>query len=198
MSEWFDTFFDALAHDVWDALLPPDASDAEAAWLAARLELREGRPADLLDVPSGRGRLARRLAARGHRVTAIDFAPDALEPLRDAALPGITAVLGDMRDLPFALPPGARFDGAYCMGNSFGYLGPVDTARFLSGAAAVLVDGARLVIDAATVAETLLPHLELAGEADRYAVGDVALTNRHRYHALDVHPRHRHGPRTGR
>ena len=41
MSEWFDTFFDALAHDVWDALVPPEASDAEATWLAARLELRD-------------------------------------------------------------------------------------------------------------------------------------------------------------
>ena len=30
MTNWFDTFFDALAHDVWDALVPDDASDQEA------------------------------------------------------------------------------------------------------------------------------------------------------------------------
>jgi len=30
MTEWFDTFFDALAHDVWDALVRTHASDLEA------------------------------------------------------------------------------------------------------------------------------------------------------------------------
>ena len=69
------------------------------------------------------------------------------------------------------------------MGNSFGYLDVHDTARFLAGVATVLADGARFVVDAATVAETLLPHLELGGLPDRHAVGDVALTNRHHYDA---------------
>ena len=87
MSEWFDTFFDALAHDVWDELVPPAATDAEAEWLSSRLELLDDRPARLLDVPSGRGRFARRLAAHGHHVTAVDFAPDAIEPLAAAADP---------------------------------------------------------------------------------------------------------------
>ena len=53
MTDWFDTFFDALAHDVWDGLVPDDASDQEAEWLAARLGLAEAHDLALLDVPSG-------------------------------------------------------------------------------------------------------------------------------------------------
>ncbi len=187
MSEWFDTFFDALAHDVWEALVPDDASDVEAAWLADRLALAADRPRRLLDVPAGRGRLACRLADRGHLVTAVDFAADAIGPLAAALPPGstVTPVLGDMRDLAAALPAGARFDGAYCMGNSFGYLDAGDTARFLAGVADALVVGAPFVVDAATVAESLLPHLEVGDDTvDRHARGGAVLTNRHRY---DVH-----------
>ena len=69
------------------------------------------------------------------------------------------------------------------MGNSFGYLDPAGTARYLDGVAGVLADGARFVVDAATVAEILLPHLELGDGDERHAVGDVALTNRHHYDA---------------
>ena len=184
MSEWFDTFFDALAHDVWEGLVPDDASDLEAAWLATRFALDDHRPVRLLDVPSGRGRLARRLAGRGHHVTAVDFAPDAIGPLTAELPPSatVTPLLGDMRRLATVLPAGARFDGAYCMGNSFGYLDADDTARFLDGVAGALVPGARFVLDAATVAESLLPHLPFGdGEVDRHARGAVVLTNHHRY-----------------
>jgi SAM-dependent methyltransferase len=150
LSEWFDTFFDALAHDVWEALVPDAASDVEAAWLADRLALAADRPRRLLDVPAGRGRLACRLADRGHLVTAVDFAPDAITPLAAALPPGstVTPLLGDMRDLGGVLPAGTRFDGAYCMGNSFGYLDADDTARFLAGVAGVLTAGAPFVVDA--------------------------------------------------
>jgi hypothetical protein len=55
-TEWFDTFFDALAFDVWAALVPPAHSDAEADYLLEQLHLRPGQR--VLDAPSGDGRLA--------------------------------------------------------------------------------------------------------------------------------------------
>lgn len=182
MTEWFDTFFDALAHDVWDALVPDDASDREADWLAARLRLAGSRERTLLDVPAGRGRLAARIAARGHDVTAIDFAAAAVEPLTVQAPPRVTARLGDMRDLGAVLPDPMVFDGAWCMGNSFAYLDPSATDHFLAGVAHVLRPGAPFVIDVATAAESLLLHLDTS-EVDRHETGDVALTNRHEYDA---------------
>ena len=180
MTAWFDTFFDALAHDVWDALVPDDASDLEADWLARSLRLDDDHPRTLLDVPSGRGRHAIRIAARGHDVVAVDFATAAVEPLAATSPPRVRVVHGDMRDLAAALPDPERFDGAWCMGNSFGYLDTEDTDRFLAGVARLLRPVAPFVIDVATAAEALLPHLEGDG-TDRHEVGDVSLTNSHRY-----------------
>ncbi len=102
-----------------------------------------------------------------------------------------------MRDLSAVLPAATRFDGAWCMGNSFGYLDPAGTARFLDGVAAVLADGARFVVDAATVAEILLPQLELGSGDERHAVGDVALDEPAplRRRGLDPGDRHDAGAR---
>jgi SAM-dependent methyltransferase len=72
------------------------------------------------------------------------------------------------------------FDGAWCMGNSFGYLDAAATDRFVAGVARALRPGARFLIDVATAAESLLPQLEPDG-SDRHEVGDVALTNTHHY-----------------
>jgi SAM-dependent methyltransferase len=182
VTEWFDTFFDALAHDVWDALVPDDASDAEAAWLARTLELDHVAGGAFLDVPAGRGRLATRIAARGHTVVAVDFATAAVEPLAASAPDRVTVRLGDMRDLASVLPEPAVFDGAWCMGNSFSYLDPGETDRFLAGVARALRPGSVFAIDVATAAESLLPHLDPEG-ADRHEVGDVSITNAHRYDA---------------
>jgi SAM-dependent methyltransferase len=134
----------------------------------------------LLDVPSGRGRLARRLASRGNQVVAVDFAPAAVDSLIKTPSSGVDARLGDMRDLGAVLAAGERFDGAWCMGNSFGYLDPTGTDRFLAGIADVMRPGARFVIDAATVAEAVLPHVGPHGR-DRHEAGDVVLANEHRY-----------------
>jgi SAM-dependent methyltransferase len=182
LTAWFDTFFDALAHDVWDALVPPDASDLEADWLAGALRLDDDQPRTLLDVPSGRGRLATRIAARGHEVLAVDFAVAAVEPLAASAPPRVTARLGDMRDLDAAIADPATFDGGWCMGNSFGYLDPADTDRFLAGVARALRPGATFVIDAATAAESLLPRLD-PDAVERHEAGDVSIVNTDTYDA---------------
>ena len=123
MTDWFDTFFDALAHDVWDGLVPDDASDQEAEWLSgARLGLAEAHDLALLDVPSGRGRLATRIAAAGTTWSRSTSPSPRSSPSRRAPPPRVTARLGDMRDLAAVLPEPTAFDGAWCMGNSFGYL----------------------------------------------------------------------------
>ncbi len=87
-----------------------------------------------------------------------------------------------MRDLAAVLPEPAVFDGAWCMGNSFGYLDAAGTDQFLAGVARVLRPGAPFLIDVATAAESILPHLD-PGDADRHEFGDVALTNAHEYDA---------------
>jgi SAM-dependent methyltransferase len=170
--QWYETFFDALAFDVWRSLVPGEVSGAEASFLLRRLAADGGRR-HLLDVPCGDGRLALRVAAAGHAVVGVDLSPVAIERLTDASPglttpsmhPVVTARRGDMRDLAPALEGLPPFDGAWCMGNSFGYLDTAGTAAFLHGVAAALRPGARFVVDAAIAAESVLPHL---GTHDRY------------------------------
>jgi len=153
---WYETFFSGVALDFWRAAVPSAHSDAEAAFLAE--ELSAAPPARLLDVPCGDGRLASRLLARGYQVTGVDIAAENIAYCRanspaDARAAWIEA---DMQGLPVEGP----FDGAYCWGNSFGYLDYPGQQEFLQRVAAVLRPGARFVVDVSVAAETLLPQLE--------------------------------------
>src|ERR1051325_2011951 len=67
-----------------------------------------GRVLDALDAGCGTGFLSLELAARGHRVTGVDFAPAMLEAARrKAAAQGLAVRFeeGDAENLPF--PPGS-------------------------------------------------------------------------------------------
>jgi predicted TPR repeat methyltransferase len=171
LPEWYETFFDALAMDVWRALVPAEASDAEARFLSDTLA-PEG-PARLLDVPCGDGRLALRLAAMGHQVVGVDLSTAAIDRLRGSDRNGtVDAHVGDLRALGEALDREPLFDGAFCMGNSFGYFDDPATDRFVAGVAAALRPGGRFVVDAPIVAEAVLPGFQ---PGDRHAVGHVVL-----------------------
>jgi ubiquinone/menaquinone biosynthesis C-methylase UbiE len=82
-----------------------------AAWnRILDLVLAGGRARDALDVGCGTGFLTFELAARGHRVTGVDFAPAMIaEARRKAAARGLAVTLeeADAERLPFAA---ARFD----------------------------------------------------------------------------------------
>lgn len=73
-----------------------------------------------------------------------------------------------MRDLPWA----GRFDAAYCVGNSFGYLDDAGNRRFLRAVAAALKPGGRFLLDTPMVVESLLPNLT---ERPWFKVGDIYL-----------------------
>jgi len=174
LAEWYESFFDGLAMDVWRALVPAEASDDEAAFLVGQLCGGGEGARRLLDVPCGDGRIALRVAALGHQVVGLDLSASAVDRLRTDDTDGrVDARVGDMRDLGGVLADTEAFDGAWCTGNSFGYLGNSDSRTFLVGVAAAMRPGGRFVLDAATVAESLLPH---AGPGDRYEANGAVLT----------------------
>ena len=148
---WWEDFFEGLAVQLWLDAVPAAHTEREAERIAASLALPDG--AEILDVPCGGGRLSFPLTARGYRVTGVDSSREFIA--HAMAAPGAEAVAWerrDMRDLPWP----RRFDGAFCVGNSFGYLDDDGNAAFLRAVAAALKPGGRFVLETPMVLEQLL------------------------------------------
>ena len=166
-SNWWETFFDGIAADMWRGAISSEQNEQEADLIERLLGLSHG--SEVLDVPCGAGRLSLALASRGVRPTGVDLSPAFLDRARAADRAGNVAwEQRDMRDLPW----GARFDGAFCVGNSFGYLDDDGNAAFLRAVASTLKPGARFVLETPMVLESLLRTIK-----DRFWVkaGDVHL-----------------------
>lgn len=172
---WFETFFDGLALEMWRRAVTPEQTAREADFLTARLALRPGMRA--LDVPCGNGRHAIELARRGISMTGVDLSAGFLAEAR-AAAPSVEWIQADMRSLPWR----ARFDAAYCWGNSFSYFDRDECRRFLNAVAAVLVPGGRFALESGAVAESLLPVLQ---PERTMQLGDLDFHSSNVYHAAE-------------
>ena len=189
-SNWYETFFHGIPLDLWRKAVSPQQTTAEADFMIKTLGCEAG--SRLLDVPCGNGRLSLQLAQRGYRVTGIDLSEEFIQEARAAALslsldnpnpptPGgndlllqVDFVLGDMRHIEGE----AIFDGAFCCGNSFGYLEYADMETFLGGVSRALKPGARFVVETGVAAESILPKLE---GRTWYQIEDILMTVEHRY-----------------
>ena len=152
--KWYENFFDGVAMDFWKAGVPPEWTQAEVGFLWDALALKPG--AAVLDVPCGLGRHAAALAARAVRVKGFDISGLCVREVNEIArrdnLP-IEAAQADLAKAEF----GGPYDGAYCLGNSFGYLDDPDMASFCGRVAAALRPGGQFVVNTAMAAESLIP-----------------------------------------
>jgi SAM-dependent methyltransferase len=173
-SEWFETFFQGAAVEFWTRIVPPALAIQEADFLVRTFGREPG--ARFLDVPCGNGRHAIELARRGYRVTGVDLSDEFLAAARMAStgVDGLDWLKGDMRDLHL---PG-RYSGAYCFGNSFGYLDYAGVQAFLTAVAGALEPGARLVIDTGVTAENIQSVLQTRRW---HRTGDLIVLSEARY-----------------
>ena len=172
---WYENFFDGLIVDFWRAAMPPEATKAEVDFFERELAPPQG--AHVLDVPCGDGRHALELARRGYRLTGVDISGGFLAAARKASQREALALewrKSDMRDLPWR----EEFDGAFCGGSSFGFLGDEGDQEFLSAVARTLKPGARFVLDGVKAAELLLPQFR---ERHEMTVGDIRFEAVNRY-----------------
>ncbi len=166
-ANWWESFFQGVAVDLWLAAMPPEHTAREADALVQALAVPAG--AEVLDVPCGAGRLSLALARRGYSMTAVDWSSEFLAHARSGdADSGVRWEQRDMRDLPWR----AHFDAAFCVGNSFGYLDDEGNATFLAAVASALKPGARFVLETPMVIENLLGHLQ---DRTWWKVGEIYL-----------------------
>src|SRR5580700_8298527 len=116
---WYQDFFQGIALEMWRRATPADATRKECEFLVQELKLGPG--SSVLDVPCGLGRHSLQLAGEGIRVTGIDISSEAIEIARRQAHELGVQVSWLNRDM-CDVPSGEKFDAAFCMGNSFGYL----------------------------------------------------------------------------
>jgi ubiquinone/menaquinone biosynthesis C-methylase UbiE len=202
-SNWYEDFFYGVSLDLWRKAISPQQTKAESDFLVKALGCNEG--SHLLDVPCGNGRLSLELAGCGYRVTGVDIAAEFIEEARARssalnsmqeelpATPGdsdevarafgawITGgprvpqfILSDMRQIEGE----AIYDGAYCFGNSFGFLAYADMESFLSGVSRALKPGARFVIETGMAAESVLHKFEAESS---HQIADILVTIKEQY-----------------
>jgi SAM-dependent methyltransferase len=152
MLNWQSSFFRGVALDFWRLAMTPEITATEVQFLERALQIAPG--ARLLDVPCGNGRHAIELAKRGCRITGVDLSAEFIDEARRAPVDA-EWIVGDMCDLPWS----SAFDGAYCMGNSFGYLDRRAAPTFLQAIARCLKPGGPFVIATGMAAESILPTL---------------------------------------
>jgi SAM-dependent methyltransferase len=174
-SQWYEDFFHGVANDLWRKAVSPAQTRAEADFLVQTLA---GAPKSRwLDLPCGNGRHSLELAGRGFQMTGLDLSEEFIAEARHsskAAGHEIEWVRGDMRHLEWP----ARFDGAFCFGNSFGYFDFADMELYLNGLSQALKPGARFVLQTGATAESILPHFK---EREWMQIDDILFAFENRY-----------------
>ncbi len=150
---WFAEFYTGATLDLWRRAIPLEQTQEEIEFLCEFLQVFEN--CKLLDVPCGNGRLSIPLGLLEFEVQGIDFSIEFVEEAKTAAIASEVNCRfqqGDMRSLPWR----SEFDGAFCMGNSFGYFDREGTAKFLSSIADALKPSARFVLETEMLSESFL------------------------------------------
>lgn len=170
-SNWEETFFRGVALDAWRYITNAEMTRSEVNFIERAMSAGAG--AELLDIPCGNGRHAVEMASRGYRMTGIDLSEEFIAEARDASR-AVRWLQADMRALSWT----SEFDGAYCFGNSFGYLGWDQARQFLAALARALKPGARFIVDTGMVAESILPSLV---RNRWFRLGDILMLSENRY-----------------
>lgn len=175
-SSWQVNFFRGVALEFWRRVMTPEQTRTEVEFLERVLQIPPG--AQLLDVPCGNGRHALEFARRGYPMTGVDLSEEFIAEVREKSPTEARWVLGDMRELSWV----SEFDGAYCFGNSFGYLDRANSVEFLHGVARALKPGGRFAVETGLAAESILPGLL---KTRWFKAGDIFMLSENQYHPVE-------------
>lgn len=174
-NEWYVDFFSGLNCEMWEKAATTEWTQQEVDFLIDTLTIKPGD--HILDVPCGFGRHTLELAKRGFTMTGIDISADYIQKLNEQVeaehLP-VQVIQGDILTTKLE----RFFDGAYCLGNSFGYVDYAGITAFVKNVSDALTPGARFVINSGMVAESILPNFPKTGH---YVLGDLIMNIRNAY-----------------
>ncbi|MFA6075966.1 MAG: class I SAM-dependent methyltransferase [Negativicutes bacterium] len=171
---WYRDFFVGAANKYWDSAISVERTLAECNFLTSILPAG----AELLDIPSGCGRLAKVLLERGFAVTAVDVSEENIAKLKHTvSSPKLTALVADMTEyVAFE-----KFAGACCFGNSFNYFDFRLMKKFVGNVSKSLQKHSPFIVHSGVIAESLLLNIE---ERTWHNVAGLNVLLEHSYNPL--------------
>jgi SAM-dependent methyltransferase len=178
-TNWFESFFRGLALEFWRKAVSREETERDVNFIESEFGLPGG--SQILDIPCGNGRHSVELAKRGYAMTSVDLSDEFVEETRHAANENRLRINCSRMDIR-ALHVDEKLDGAFCFGNSFGYLDRQANAKFLADVSRCLKPQAKFLIETAVTAESLLPGLQLRRW---HRVADIIVISENRYDATE-------------
>lgn len=134
-----------------------------------------------MDIPCGTGRHAVKLAKKGFNITCFDISDEFItglgQKVKDENL-SIQIIHGNILTSELT----GSFDGAFCLGNSFGYFDYEGMKVFIQKVAACLRPASRFIINSGMVAESILPRIP---PEKTYDLGDLTMQVNNEYVVSD-------------
>jgi cyclopropane fatty-acyl-phospholipid synthase-like methyltransferase len=153
---WYETFFSGINCEMWEKAVSAEWTEKEVSFLIDTMNLTKG--ANILDIPCGTGRISLSLAKKGFNVTGVDISEEFIKGLTQKVKEenlSVRVIHGNILSLELT----GSFDGAFCLGNSFGYFDYEGMNIFIKKVAACLKPGGRFIINSGMLAESILPRI---------------------------------------
>ncbi len=172
---WYENFFEGINCEMWERAATKDMTLSEVNFLLDIFNLPAS--AHLLDIPCGNGRHSIELAKHGFQMTAFDisetFIRSLQQKLEGQQLP-VSVIHGNI--LTHSL--NGSFDGAFCLGNSFGYFPYEQMELFIKKISVVLKPRAKWIVNTGLAAESFLTKFV---HEKNYVLGDLTMDIRNDY-----------------
>lgn len=150
---WYETFFRGINCEMWEKAITPEWTNAEVAFVQDMMNLPAG--ASILDMPCGTGRHSVMLARKGFKLTSVDISDEFISGLKKL-VESERLPVNVMHANSLSVQLNSMYDGAFCLGNCFGYFGHEGMLAFIQKVAAALKTGARWIIHSGLMAESFL------------------------------------------
>jgi cyclopropane fatty-acyl-phospholipid synthase-like methyltransferase len=150
---WYENFFSGINCEMWEKAATQEWTDAEVIFIKDVLNVAPG--SAILDMPCGTGRHSIALAKEGFHLTSVDISREFLDGLRKKVNEqklAIEIIHGNILSLDLK----DNFDGAFCLGNSFGYFNFPGMETFVNKVSASLKPSAKWIINTGLIAESFL------------------------------------------
>jgi cyclopropane fatty-acyl-phospholipid synthase-like methyltransferase len=166
---WYESFFSGINCEMWEKAGTKEWTDAEVSFIEDVLNVKPG--SAILDTPCGTGRHSIELAKQGFYLTSVDISTEFIDRLKkkvEEQQLTIEVIHGNILSLKLT----GSYDGAFCLGNSFGYFNYEGMETFVEKVSTSLKRGAKWIVNTGLMAESFLAKFS---KEKKYELGGLTM-----------------------